>query len=74
MRIETGVMPEIIDCVATGRNPTVDELSDVAKQIWSETAPDRSALSWSHTPPTSGERAVAMRLALAAMCGRESVA
>jgi hypothetical protein len=62
----------LIDCVATGRDPTVQELLAVAERIWSETGRARSALSWRYLPTSSEDRARAIQLALAAMRGSAS--
>ena len=62
-------LPELIECVATGRDPTVSELFHVAGQIWIDGAPDRSAFAWGQLQPSSNDRASAIRLALAAMRG-----
>jgi hypothetical protein len=64
-------LPELIDCVATGRDPTVSELFHVAGRIWIDGAPDRSAFAWRQLQPSSDDRASAIRLALAAMRGGE---
>ena len=41
------LMPdEIIECMGTGRNPTVQELYAVAERIWTDGSAGRSALSW----------------------------
>ncbi len=64
-------LPELIECVATGRDPTVSELFHVAGQIWIDGAPDRSAFAWGQLQPSSSDRASAIRLALAAMRGGE---
>ena len=62
-------MPELVECVADGRDPTLVELLHVAGQIWIDGAPDRSAFAWAQLQPASDDRAVAIRFALAAMRG-----
>ncbi len=62
-------LPELIECVATGRDPTVAELFHLAGKIWVDGASDRSPFAWGQLQPASDDRAAAIRLALAAMRG-----
>ncbi|RYF07236.1 MAG: hypothetical protein EOO77_26025 [Oxalobacteraceae bacterium] len=62
-------LPELIECVATGRDPTVAELFHVAGRIWIDSAPDRSAFAWEQLQPASDDRTTAIRLALVATRG-----
>lgn len=59
----------LVDCVATGRDPTVQELFDVAERIWSEVGQVRSAVAPAGLPSESEGRAQAIRLALVALRG-----
>jgi len=67
-------LPEqaLIDCVATGRDPTLQELLDVAERIWRETGQSRSAFAWRDVPSAADARAQAIRLALTALRGSSS--
>lgn len=64
-------MPQLIDCVAHDRDPTIAELLDVAGRIWVEAGVDRSAFAWGRLPPASDDRALAVRAALVALRGVE---
>ncbi|GAY19510.1 MULTISPECIES: hypothetical protein [Sphingomonadaceae] len=59
----------VIDCVATDREPTVQELFHVAQRIWAEGAANRSVFRWDCLPPTDTEKLLALRAAQAALSG-----
>ena len=59
----------VIDCVATDRQPSVQELFCVAQRIWSDGAANRSALRWGRLAPTDAQKLLALRAAHIAMCG-----
>jgi hypothetical protein len=63
----------LISCVAAGRDPTVPELFDLAERMWTESATDRSAFAWGQLHPASTDRVVALRSALVAFSGSESI-
>lgn len=60
---------ELIACIAAGREPTVQELFSLARRVWAEGAPERSAFGWDRLPPAHGERLLSLRLAQAALSG-----
>lgn len=60
---------EVIDCVSENRNPTVEEVTSVARRIWSDGASGRSAFSWDRLPETSLERLASLRAAHFALLG-----
>lgn len=69
---DSPLMPdEIIECMGTGRNPTVQELYAVAERIWTDGSAGRSALSWGRLALNSGDRLKAIRGAQLALCGDE---
>ena len=59
----------VVDCVASGRAPTVQELFHVAELIWAEGAADRSAFRWGYLAPTDPEKLNSLRAAQAALVG-----
>ncbi|TPG06584.1 hypothetical protein EAH84_14700 [Sphingomonas oligophenolica] len=59
----------LIDCVSTGRSPTVQELDGLAERIWIERGCDRSALAWGRLEASSRDRVMALRAALVSMSG-----
>lgn len=59
----------VIDCVASDRAPTVQELFRVAELIWLEGAGDRSAFRWGRLTPTDSAKLMALRAAQAALLG-----
>ena len=66
------LMPdEIIECMGTGRDPTVQELYAVAERIWTDGSAGRSALSWGRLALNSGDRLKAIRGAQLALYGDE---
>lgn len=63
---------QLIDYVANGRPPTVDELMDLAERMWVEGGPHRSAFAWGQLQPYSSERVLALRSAALALNGSDS--
>lgn len=64
------LMPDqLIDCMASGRDPTVQELFVIAERIWTDGAAGRSAFSWGCLPPNSHDRQNALRGAHLALTG-----
>ena len=63
------VPDQLVDCIATGREPTAADLDSVAARMWREGARDRSAFSWGELSPTAADRIVAMRAAVLALEG-----
>ena len=61
----------VIDCIASGRDPTVHELFHVAERIWTEAGAMASALSWSELPVNGVERLRSLRVAIAALSGSD---
>lgn len=61
----------VIDCVATDRAPTVQELFHVAERIWTEGASDRSAFRWGRLAPTDPARLRSLRAAQMALLGSD---
>jgi hypothetical protein len=61
----------VIDCIASGRDPTVHDLFHVAERIWTDMGAMASALSWSELPMNGAERLVALRAAQAALSGSQ---
>ena len=59
----------LIDCVSTGRSPTVRELDGLAERIWIELGKGRSAFAWGTMQPSSCERLVALRVGLVSTKG-----
>lgn len=68
----SSLMPnQIIQCIATGRTPTRQELVDVAERIWTDGAAGRSAFSWGRLSAGSRDRLIALRFALLALNGSD---
>lgn len=64
------LMPDcLIECVATGRDPTDDEVLSMAQRMWIDGAATRSAFAWGALPASSSDRAKAVRCARAALIG-----
>lgn len=59
----------VIDCVASDRGPTVQELVRVAERIWAEGAADRSAFRWDRLPASDPDKLMSLRAAQAALLG-----
>lgn len=46
------LMPDqLVECIATGREPTVHELFAVAGRMWIDGAAERSAFAWDRLAP-----------------------
>jgi hypothetical protein len=63
------IAPEVIDCIADGRSPTVEELYRVADHIWSDVRGSRSAFTWGELTHDNSERLLSIRAAQAALVG-----
>ena len=59
----------VIDCVASDRAPTVQELFHVAERIWADGAADRSAFRWGSLAPTDPDKLMSLRAAQLALLG-----
>ncbi len=62
----------LLACITHDRAPSVQELHTVAARIWTESSAERSAFAWERLDPRSSERAIALRVALAAVNGSEA--
>ena len=60
--------PALVDCIATGRDPSVLELEGLAERMWTESA-IRSPFAWNDLSPASLDRVAALRSALSALRG-----
>ncbi|RYG86269.1 MAG: hypothetical protein EON59_10375 [Alphaproteobacteria bacterium] len=70
MATTSPLMPEhLVDCIATGREPTVHELFAVAERIWIDGAAERSAFAWDRLAADADERLIALRGAQIALTG-----
>ncbi|MEG8013400.1 hypothetical protein [Sphingomonas sp. 22R3R2A-7] len=63
------VPDQLVDCIATGREPTAADLDSVAARMWREVSTHRSAFSWGDLAPLAQDRIVAMRSAVMALQG-----
>ncbi|WP_044330589.1 hypothetical protein [Sphingomonas hengshuiensis] len=63
------IAPEVIACIAEGRDPSVDELLRVADHIWTEVRGTRSAFAWGELTADSSERLLGLRAAQGALVG-----
>lgn len=63
------IAPEIIDCIAEGRLPTIRELRRVAERIRGELRGGESMFRWDRQVPERAERRLMLRAALAALAG-----
>ena len=61
----------VIDCIASGRDPTIHELFHVAERIWTDAGAMVPVLSWGELPPGGMERLAALRAAKAALSGSQ---
>lgn len=52
---------EVLNCMAEARPPTEAERSVVAKQIWTDSGPSRSAFGWGELPDSSPTRLAPMQ-------------
>ncbi len=66
------VSAALIDCIARNRAPSVRELDSLAARIWIEGRAERSGFAWGQLEPSSVDRVVALRTALAASKGSET--
>jgi hypothetical protein len=64
----TTIAPEVIACIAEGRDPTITELNRVAEQIWSDVQAARPAFAWGEAVSGS-QRLLALKVAQAALTG-----
>jgi hypothetical protein len=65
----SGVPDAIIRCVSRGRSASEQDILNLAKRIWTESAPSRSAFAWGSLDTTSPERRAALRSATVALNG-----
>lgn len=63
------IAPEVIDCIAQDRSPSIDELYRVADHIRSDLRGARPAFAWGETDPDSIERLLTLKVAQAALIG-----
>ena len=63
------MLDQLVECIATGREPTIHELFAVAERIWTDGAAERSAFAWDQLAPDASERLVALRGAQLALTG-----
>jgi hypothetical protein len=66
---QSTIAPEIIACIAEGRNPTIYELSRLADRIASEAWGTDSAFSWGALTNDASLRLISLRFAQAALSG-----
>jgi hypothetical protein len=71
MSLSPLVPDELVDCIASGRDPTLTELFTLAESIWTEGAAERSAFAWGELQPASTDRQFALRAAHLALRGSE---
>ncbi len=62
----------VIDCMASDRAPTLQELLHVAERIWADGAADRSAFRWKRLEATDPEKLMSLRAAQTALLGSGS--
>lgn len=65
------VADALVDCIATGRDPTIHDLFALAQRMWVEGAPNRSAFAWDRLASDGSDRLIAMRWAHAALSGTD---
>ena len=64
------LMPDqVVECISTGRDPTLQELFEVAERMWTDGAAGRSAFGWGRLPPDSSDRLTALHGAQLALSG-----
>lgn len=61
--------PELVRCVADGCGPSGAELVTVARRVWTDSAPGRSAFDWDRLSERDTERVKAFVIAQVAMVG-----
>ncbi|RYG88362.1 MAG: hypothetical protein EON59_04655 [Alphaproteobacteria bacterium] len=62
------IAPEVIACIAEGRDPSLAELNRVAETIWADLKAARPAFAWDK-PQSDSERLLILRAAHAALIG-----
>lgn len=62
------IAPEVIACIAEGRDPSPAELDRVAHSIWADLKAARPAFAWDK-PQSENERLLILRAAHAALTG-----
>ncbi len=67
---QSNIAPEIIACMAEGRDPTVHELTRLAARIASEVWGRRSAFAWGGLTSDDSVRLISLRLAHVALIGQ----
>lgn len=65
----SGVPDAIIRCVSRGLSASEQDILTLAKRIWTESAPSRSAFAWGRLDTSSPERRAAVRSATIALNG-----
>lgn len=65
------IAPEIIGCIADGREPNVGEVSVVAQRILEEVRGQTSAFGWGQDVMDSSIQLLSVRAARAAMAGAD---
>ncbi len=70
----TLIPDQLVDCIASGREPTVQQLFAQAKRMWIEGAAERSAFAWNRLAPDACERLIALRAARLALAGGNQMA
>ncbi|KRC82253.1 hypothetical protein [Sphingomonas sp. Root241] len=63
------IAPEVIDCIAQDRLPSIDELYRVADRIRSDLRGTKPAFAWGEADPEGIERLLTLRVAQAALVG-----
>ena len=63
------VPEQLVDCIASGRKPTVHELFALAERMWIDRAAERSAFAWDRLALDASERLIAVRRAQIAFTG-----
>lgn len=63
------IAPEVVDCIAEGREPTDHELVLVGDRIWTDVKGSRRAVQWSNWQDEPVERALVLKAARAALGG-----
>lgn len=63
------IAPEVVACIAEGRDPSIDELYSVADRIWDDIQGPKSAFAWGQLTADSSERLLTLKAAQAALIG-----
>jgi hypothetical protein len=69
MSVSPSVPDALIRCVSSGLAATDREIHALARRIWAETAPYRSAFAWDRLDDASLGRRAALRTAIMALNG-----